>query len=211
MRWLLVCHLWCQREDGIFVCFLLHLNTFCCVSGIVCGRKYDLGRQWLGLWGFTLAAFPTCATCHLHWQPVLHSDLPDTLLVSGGCQSRPFRFHRCIWPFTCNSIISSWEVNLVKIRDISERIRLYSIHTAAPSTHPLVAWTALLWFFFRFLRSFLKCSKQNCTGYSSCSLVLNKRRMFVSLVFFILLCGIQDFVSWTGCSSLQGQIFKRIV
>lgn len=85
----------------------------------------------------------------------------------------------------------------------------HSIHTAAPSTHPLVAWTALLWFFFRFLRSFLKCSKQNCTGYSSCSLVLNKRRMFVSLVFFILLCGIQDFVSWTGCSSLLGQNFKN--
>lgn len=36
---------------------------------------------------------------------------------------------------------------------------------------------------FSAFRSFLKCSKQNCTGYSSCSLVLNKRRMFVSLVF----------------------------
>ena len=86
---------------------------------------------------------------------------------------------------------------------------LYSIHTAAPSTHPLVAWTALLSFFFRFLRSFLKCSKQNCTGYSSCSLVLNKRRMFVSLVFLYSSLWYTGFCQLNWMQQLTGPNFQE--
>lgn len=50
--------------------------------------------------------------------------------------------------------------------------------------HPLVTWTAHLWFFFHFVRSFLKCSKKNCTGYSSCSLVHHCRNGFCYPVVF---------------------------
>lgn len=65
--------------------------------------------------------------------------------------------------------------------DQSQNIRTVFILQHLPPT----LWSLELPFFgsFSAFRSFLKCSKQNCTGYSSCSLVLNKRRMFVSLVF----------------------------
>lgn len=72
---------------------------------------------------------------------------------------------------------------------------------------------------FSAFRSFLKCSKQNCTGYSSCSLVLNKRRMFVSLIFSlffsvvyrILLVELDVAAYWAKISTVVPRSFPQVV
>lgn len=91
--------------------------------------------------------------------------------------------------------------------DQSQNIRTVFILQHLPPT----LWSLELPFFgsFSAFRSFLKCSKQNCTGYSSCSLVLNKRRMFVSLVFFYSSLWYTGFCQLNWMQQLTGPNFQE--
>lgn len=79
------------------ICFLLYLNTFCCVSGIVWGRKFDLRDSDQGFGALSLllslCALPVTCADHLYCTVTCLTLSP----VSDSCHSKPFCFYRCIW------------------------------------------------------------------------------------------------------------------